>query len=145
MTLGSTARVHAARWQQQWSAEHKRPYYYDTLTKESVWELPVDAVNVQYMKNIDELKASVAAQKPPEPKVAALAMTILLPVVLVFGALFLLHMYVARYHPELLKEQSSRKKRDRAAKRANRQPGVGKPKQKWKMSQDGKGGRSANS
>lgn len=132
------------RWQQQWSTEHERAYYYDPVAKDSVWELPPGAVNVKYLSNINELKAAAAGVARPEPKAATLAMTILLPVILVFGVLFLLHMYVARYHPDLLKE-SSRKKRDRAAKRAGRQPGVGKPKQKWKMSQDGKGGRSANS
>lgn len=34
--------AHKYAWVENWSEEHKRPFYYNQKTKESMWEKPMD-------------------------------------------------------------------------------------------------------
>mmetsp|Transcript_18587 Transcript_18587/g.62307 ORF Transcript_18587/g.62307 Transcript_18587/m.62307 type:complete len:135 (+) Transcript_18587:40-444(+) len=131
-------------WTQQWSPEHKRDFYHNPATGESVWDQPQDGSPIRFLENIDELRktAGLASGSRPAPMPTAMLASLLLPIALVLLGLFLLHLYVAKYHPELLQE-SAKKRRDRAQLR--RKEKASKYRAKWKMSQDGKGGRSANS
>lgn len=104
---------------------------------------------IRELDNIAQLRAEAsAAQAVPwrEPDVTLLTMSVLLPVVLVLLGLFGLHLYVKKYHPDLIAHMSeTRKKRDRAQNRRGR-AGPSKFRPPWKMAQaGGAGGRSANS
>jgi hypothetical protein len=136
-----------ARWNQQWSAEFSRPYYHNPATQESVWETPLTGV-VRELENIAQLRADALLQKTgaEAPDVTLLAISVLLPVLLVLVGLFALNIYMKKYHPDVLEMViSSKKKRDRAQHRRGRE-GKSKFKPPWKMAQaGGAGGRSANS
>ncbi len=40
-------------WQRHWSAEWQLPYYWNPVTEESVWEAPLEDVEVPYVQYFD--------------------------------------------------------------------------------------------
>lgn len=126
-----------------------RPYYHNPVTQESIWETPLTGV-IKELDNIAQLKAEAAASRVSplrEPDVTLLTMSVLLPLLLVLLGLFGLHLYVKKFHPEVIARmiESRKKQRDRTQFRRGR-AGPSKHRPPWKMAQaGGAGGRSANS
>lgn len=123
-------------WTQHWSEEHLKPFYHNPETGESVWEKPADGTPVQMMSNIEELQQSARLASHPAPKPMTVLISVILPVGLVLLGLFIM----AQFVPEM--REMRRKQRNRAQQRKKEK--ASRYRMKWKMSQDGKGGRSAN-
>ncbi|KAJ1629480.1 hypothetical protein T492DRAFT_873329 [Pavlovales sp. CCMP2436] len=108
----------------------------------------VEEPELEELDNIAELRADALLQKgsAEAPDVTLLAISVLLPLLLVLVGLFALNLFMKKYHPEVLEMvTSSKKKRDRAQHRRGRE-GSSKFRPPWKMAQaGGAGGRSANS
>ena len=126
-------------------------YYHNKRTGETQWNDPrvpdngVDANMHDYLNRVRqdkllerELESNKALAKPPKASLASQLTIVFLPFLLFFGAIGGRVYYLQRYYPEMLWPSKKRKERKKGW-------GTSKYKTGGKMSQDGKGGRSANS
>ncbi|EFJ48196.1 hypothetical protein VOLCADRAFT_104886 [Volvox carteri f. nagariensis] len=119
-------------------SETKNVYFINENTKEPQWHDPRIAVPSEEPQTMD-IKIPI---DPPKPKGSSLTVAVvaMLPILLFAGGTAARVAYLQMYYPELLWPTKERKDRRKAA------GGKVKPqKQRGKMNQDGKGGRSANS
>ncbi|GIL71095.1 hypothetical protein Vretimale_17834 [Volvox reticuliferus] len=116
----------------------KNIYFINEATSAPQWHDPRGAAPSDEPQNID-IKIPI---EPPKPKASSLTVAVvaMLPILLFAGGTAARVAYLQIYYPELLWPTKERKDRRRA-------PGgkVKPQKQRGKMNQDGKGGRSANS
>jgi hypothetical protein len=121
----------------------QRRFYYHSKTRESSWEIP-EGARVTYMEGGEtgEGSASKRAKKDGTSSMWVLV-GLLVPIVLPLLGLAACYWQATREGlAEALKELG--KRRERARKRRGSKAGSNF-KQRQKLSQDGKGGRSANS
>jgi len=112
-------------------------YYFNEALKKSAWE-PPEGAQVHYMSPSQGEGASASSSNGAMVLLVSLA-----PILLVLGVLYFLYLQASKEGlADLLKNIKT--KRDRSQKRKGTKAGS-KFKQKFKLSQDGKGGRSANS
>jgi len=128
-------------WTEHYDPKQNRKYYYNAAEQKTQWDPPTDA-KIQYMDD-GEQKGGTGAQKREPTSALTILGVALAPVLLVVGGLLCLYWQASKNGLEdALK--NLRNVRDRSAKRRSSKAGS-KFKAKFKLSQDGKGGRSANS
>ena len=134
-------------WIEHFDKASGKPFYYHSRTRETAWSAPIGA-RVKYMDSDASGGGgggtSTASRKKDEGVgsfwvLMAVVLPILLPVI---GLGVCYHMASKEGLADVLK--SMKAKKDRAAKRRGTKAG-GNFRQRQKTSQDGKGGRSANS
>mmetsp|Transcript_41630 Transcript_41630/g.50495 ORF Transcript_41630/g.50495 Transcript_41630/m.50495 type:complete len:224 (-) Transcript_41630:285-956(-) len=131
-------------WQVHTDPQHGQKFFYNTATQESIWTDPRTGQRPKSMKapkgkkNVYDDSATGYDDSEPLPKSTAL--TIILVPFATFGAALAGRIYyLQQNYPEMLNPTKERKVRKKGW-------GVNKFKQgSNRMSQDGKGGRSANS
>ena len=138
-------------WVESIDADTDKPFYYHEETRISQWEIPA-GVKLKRADGTEEFtEASAggrrgrrASESIPASRGMLLMLLVFSPFLLVFGGLVILYLRAdADGLDGALK--SIKKKRDRSLARATKQEKTGKARGKFKLSQDGKGGRSANS
>jgi len=129
-----------AFWTEHYDPKQNRKYYYNAAAGVTQWDPPQNA-KIQYMQGDGQQGDSTQPSGGGSP-ISILAVA-LAPLILVVGGLLALYWQATRNGLEdALKNM--RGIRDRSQKRRSTKAG-GKFKSKFKLSQDGKGGRSANS
>ena len=131
------------QWIEHWDKASAKKFYYHSVTRKTAWEAPVGA-KVVYM---DETGGGSGGQGGGRSSKGAgsgaVALGLLVPIVLPILGLGLCYWQASKEGlSDVLKEL--RKKGDRVRKRRGAKAGSGF-RHRQKLSQDGKGGRSANS
>ena len=131
-----------ATWIEALDKASGKKFYYNQETRESAWEAP-QGVEIKYLGEEGSSASSTPSKSGGNASGSTILMILLTPMLLLFGGLGVLYFQASQEGlSDMLK--SMKKKRDRSAKRRGTSSG-GKFKQRAKLSQDGKGGRSANS
>ncbi|KXZ42520.1 hypothetical protein GPECTOR_139g676 [Gonium pectorale] len=128
----------AERWLVVKHEESKMLFFYNQAADQAIWHDPRGPAPKSEAESID----IQVPMTPPPPKASGItvALVAMLPILLFAGGTAARVAYLQMYYPELLWPQKERRDRRKAA------GGKTKPqKQRGKMNQDGKGGRSANS
>lgn len=137
-------------WQEYYDKASHRKYYAHTETRESVWEPPHD-VEVRYMDE-ESLRAAAAEAQEANGEAArtdgnnffTVMLALGVPALVLFGGLYVFYLQASKEGlSDVLK--ALRLKRDRSTSRRSTKSKSGNYRPKFKLSQDGKGGRSANS
>ena len=131
-------------WIEHFDKESAKPFYYHSRTRETALTPPADA-SVRYMNSFeaDPTQKKDRSSSSPSPSSGIITMAIILPIALpMLGLLLCAQIASKEGLADLLKNM--KKERNRAAKRRGTKAG-GTFRQRQKTSQDGKGGRSANS
>mmetsp|Transcript_27398 Transcript_27398/g.45673 ORF Transcript_27398/g.45673 Transcript_27398/m.45673 type:complete len:154 (-) Transcript_27398:101-562(-) len=127
-----------AVWTEHYDPKQNRKYYYNAALGKTQWELP-EGETVQYMQSDTQGEAR-GKDSVSYLSIAALSLS---PIVLVLSGLLFLYMQASKEGlADALKNLKAR--RDRSGKRKGTKA-KSNYKTKFKLSQDGKGGRSANS
>uniref|UniRef100_A0A6V4CQ68 WW domain-containing protein n=1 Tax=Prymnesium polylepis TaxID=72548 RepID=A0A6V4CQ68_9EUKA len=134
------AEAEPEEWIESYDKASNRKFYYSAKTRESAWEAP-EGAKIRYQDG----SSSSAKAKPESSNSVMVLLGLLLPIVLpLAGLAYCYHLASKEGLADMLKTMKA--KRDRSAKRRSTKAG-GKSYQhgRNKLSQDGKGGRSANS
>ena len=137
---GAAALEGTGVWVEHFDDASGKKYYFNEATRSTAWEPPAGA-EVRYMASGGQPRDAAAAEEGGSG--VLMVGLVLPPFLLVFGVLFCLY---AQASIEGLSGalRGMRARRDRSAKRKGTKAGGGY-RQRFKCSQDGKGGRSANS
>ena len=134
-------------WIEHFDKASGKNFYYEEKTRKTSWEAPAGA-KIKYMNSDEQQQArgggsGGGGSGKSSGNAGMVILAILLPIGLPFLALFYCYWAASK---EGLGDVLAmlRKKRDRSAKRRGTKAG-GNFRQRQKTSQDGKGGRSANS
>ena len=140
LAAAAPAAADEAEWIESYDKASNKKFYYNSVSRESAWEAPAGA-KIKYM-TADESFSQSSSPTKSDGGMMILGI-ILVPMLLLFGGLFIV---AQRATGEGLLEALAEKKkeRNRAAKRRGSQAGSNF-RHRQKLSQDGKGGRSANS
>ena len=138
----AAADADAGEWIEHFDKSSGKPFYYHAVSRKTAWEPPAGA-KVRYMDASERGGSSASGGKSGGSSAGLVMLSILLPIGLPFLGLFYCYWAASKEGlADVLK--SLGKKRDRASKRRGTKAG-GNFRQRQKTSQDGKGGRSANS
>ena len=130
-------------WIEHFDKDSGKPFYYHSRTRETAWQAPIGA-RVKYMDSTSGGGSRPTSQKKDTSLGSFwVLMAVIIPVGLpLVGLAVCYHMASKEGLGDVLKAMKAR--RDRSAKRRGTKAG-GNFRQRHKTSQDGKGGRSANS
>ena len=129
-------------WIEHFDKASGKPFFYNSVTRESAWEAP-EGASVQRLAP-EGSSADGSRNGGSSGNVGLVTLAVLLPIGLpIIGLGICYYMASKEGLADLLKEMRA-KDRNRAAKRRGQKAG-GSYRQRQKLSQDGKGGRSANS
>ena len=142
LAAAAPAAADEAEWIESYDKASNKKFYYNSVSRESAWEAPAGA-KIKYMTADESFSQSSSPTKSDGGNSMMILGIILVPMLLLFGGLFIV---AQRATGEGLLEALAEKKkeRNRAAKRRGSQAGSNF-RHRQKLSQDGKGGRSANS
>lgn len=130
-----------AEWIESYDKASSKKFYYNSVSRESSWEAPAGA-KVKYL-SADESSSQSSSTKADGGNGLTTLSIIVAPMVLLMGGLVVL--YQRATGEGLLEALAAKgKERNRAAKRRGQSAGSNF-RHRQKLSQDGKGGRSANS
>lgn len=131
-----------AEWIESYDKASNKKFYYNSVSRESSWEAPAGA-KIKYMSADESFSQSSSSRKSDGGNGLLIFGIVVVPMLLLFGGLWIVAQRAAG--EGLLEALASKKKeRNRAAKRRGQSAG-GNFRHRQKLSQDGKGGRSANS
>lgn len=143
LLAGSAAQEDDGEWVQHYDKASGKPFYYHSKTRESAWEPPVGAKVKYSEEGATSGGSSESSKKDAGLGAGWVMMAMVLPILLPFIGLFFCYWSASKEGlADALK--AMKKTRDRSAKRRGASSGGGF-RQRAKLSQDGKGGRSANS
>jgi hypothetical protein len=133
----------AGVWQEYYDATQNKKYYAHSETRETVWE-PPPGVEIKYMDDDVTTASTSTADSSGGGSGATVLLALGMPMLIVFGGLWALYLHASNQGlADVMK--ALRSTRDRSQKRRSTKAKGGNYRPKFKLSQDGKGGRSANS
>ena len=136
------AEAEPEEWIESYDKASNKKFYYNSVSRESSWEAPAGA-KIKYMSADESFSQSSSSTKSDGGNGLMILGIILVPMLLLLGGLFIVAQKATG--EGLLDALAAKKKeRNRAAKRRGQSAG-GNFRHRQKLSQDGKGGRSANS
>jgi len=129
-------------WVEHFDKASGKPFFYNDLLKQTAWEAPAGA-RVRLMGVGGGSGGAGSASAATGGHASLVVLAVVLPIALpILGLLICYYQASKEGLSDVLK--ALRQKRDRSAKRRGQKAG-GNFRQRQKLSQDGKGGRSANS